>query len=430
MNIPRIPAMSAAAVAVLFFMIGPRLSAASGTAGDTIVLSAPGGLSRAEVRRRTRALTALGRDMFSDPSLSASGKLACASCHAPDHALGPANALSVQFGGADMRQPGLRAVPSLKYVQIVPQFSEHFYDSEDDSDESVDNGPTGGLTWDGRADRGADQARIPLLSPFEMGNESAGNVVDRALRAGYGERLRTIYGADILGDRKALFDGILEAFEVYEQDEATFYPYSSKYDAYLAGKATLSPAEAHGLELFNDPGKGNCAECHISQRGNDGTPPQFTDYGLIALGVPRNLDIPANRDPAYFDLGLCGPLRTDFRGRTDYCGLFRTPSLRNVATRQTFFHNGAFHSLKKAVEFYARRDTNPEQWYPRRADGTVDKFDDLPAAYQANINTDPPFDRHAGDRPALDDKEIDDIVAFLQTLNDGYVAEQGTARLP
>ena len=157
-----------------------------------------------------------------------------------------------------------------------------------------------------------------------------------------------------------------------------------------------------------------------AQRGNDGTPPQFTDYGLIALGVPRNPDIPANKDPAYFDLGLCGPLRTDFRDRPDYCGLFRTPTLRNVALRQTFFHNGVFHSLRQAVEFYVERETDPGRWYPRKPDGSVDKYDDLPQSAQANLNIDPPFDRHAGDTPALSASEIDDIVAFLGTLTDGY----------
>ncbi len=136
--------------------------------------------------------------------------------------------------------------------------------------------------------------------------------------------------------------------------------------------------------------------------------------------MPRNSDIPANADPAWHDLGLCGPLRTDFTDRPDYCGLFRTPTLRNVATRRTFFHNGVFHELRKVVEFYVQRDTNPERWYARNADGTVRKFDDLPAEYHANINTEPPFDRQLGDKPALSDAEIDDVVAFLQTLTDGY----------
>src|ERR1700674_249310 len=64
---------------------------------------------------------------------------------------------------------------------------------------------------------------------------------------------------------------------------------AGKYDDYLAGKAKLTEQEARGLALFNDPAKGNCAHWHISAPGRDGTPPQFTDYGLAALGVPRNM---------------------------------------------------------------------------------------------------------------------------------------------
>ncbi|HEY9344768.1 MAG TPA: cytochrome c peroxidase [Inquilinus sp.] len=379
-----------------------------------------GGLSRAEVRRQAETLTALGRAMFVDPSLSASGKLSCNSCHDPRQGFGPTNALPVQLGGGDMARFGVRAVPSLTYLQAVPPFTEHFFDSEDDSDESVDNGPTGGLTWDGRVDRGADQAAIPLLSDFEMGNAGPDAVVTKALVAGYGDALQRIYGADVLQDRKALYAGILKAFEVYEQDAASFYPYSSKYDAYLAGTATLTPQEARGLDLFNDPDKGNCAECHISQRGNDGTPPQFSDYGQIAIALPRNMQIPANADPAHVDLGVCGPLRTDLKDHPEYCGLFRTPSLRNVALRQTFFHNGVFHTLRDAVAFYVTRETDPGRWYPRNPDGTVRLYDDLPPQYWDNINRDPPFDRHLGDAPALTDAEIDDVVAFLKTLTDGY----------
>ena len=90
--------------------------------------------------------------------------------------------------------------------------------------------------------------------------------------------------------------------------------------------------------------------------------------------------IPANRDPNFYDLGLCGPERTDFKDRGEYCGLFKTPSLRNVAPRKSFFHNGVvFHTLREAVAFYATRDTNPEQWYPRNPDGSIRKYDDLPA---------------------------------------------------
>jgi len=136
--------------------------------------------------------------------------------------------------------------------------------------------------------------------------------------------------------------------------------------------------------------------------------------------VPRNRAIAANADPAFFDLGVCGPLRTDLKDHDDYCGLFRSPSLRNVALRKTFFHNGVIKSLRDAVAFYATRDTDPGRWYPRNADGTVAKFDDLPQRFWPNINNEPPFGRKPGDQPALNDSEIDDIVAFLDTLTDGY----------
>ena len=377
-------------------------------------------MSRAEARRQAERLSALGQVLFFDPSLSGSGRLACSSCHDPAHGFGPANDRAVQLGGGDMHQPGVRAVPSLKYLQAVPPFTEHFHESEDEADESIDNGPTGGLTWDGRVDRGADQARIPLLSDFEMGNRDEADVARRVLAAGHGKEIAAIAGPKAAADPATVYKTALKALEVYQQDYGTFYPYSSKYDAVLAGKAELTPQEARGLELFNAPNKGNCASCHISRRGKDGTPPQFTDYGLIALGVPRDRDIPANKDPAYFDLGLCGPLRTDFLKRDDYCGLFRTPTLRNVALRQTFFHNGAAHSLHDAVRFYVERETRPERWYPRKADGSIDKYDDLPETATANVNMDPPFDRKAGDAPALTPAEIDDVVAFLGTLTDGY----------
>jgi cytochrome c peroxidase len=59
------------------------------------------------------AIASLGQKMFFDPSLSASGKMSCASCHNPAHAYAPANSLAAQLGGPDMRQQGDRAVPSL-----------------------------------------------------------------------------------------------------------------------------------------------------------------------------------------------------------------------------------------------------------------------------------------------------------------------------
>jgi cytochrome c peroxidase len=388
-------------------------------------------LTRAEAARRARQLEDIGSRMFVDPTLSGSGQLACASCHSPRHAFGPPNARATQMGGPRLDRVGLRAVPSLRYLQARPPFTEHFFESDEDGDESLDAGPTGGLTWDGRVNRGRDQARIPLLSPDEMANDNLDRVVEAVSKAPYARQLRQLFGEALFDrdHRDDAFEAIVTALATYEQREAEFYPYSSKFDASLAGEVRLSEQEQRGLRLFEDPAKGNCARCHVSRRSRNGAAPQFTDYGFVALGVPRNTRLPANADPAYYDLGLCGPLRTDLIGKTAYCGRFITPSLRNVAVRHTFFHNGAAHSLRDAVAFYATRDTTPERWYPRDAGGRVRRFDDLPVEYQANVETGPPFGQRPGDPPALTDQEIDDLVAFLGTLTDGVRTRGGETRV-
>jgi cytochrome c peroxidase len=207
--------------------------------------------------------------------------------------------------------------------------------------------------------------------------------------------------------------------ETFQQSAAEFYPYSSKYDAWLRHEAALSAGELRGLAAFNDPAKGNCARCHPSAMRN-GAFPQFTDFGYAAVGAPRNPAIPANADSRYYDLGLCGPLRADLADKTQYCGMFRTPSLRNVAVRRVFFHNGVFHRLEEVVRFYAERDSQPQKWYPRGDNGATLKFDDLPPQYQGNLDKKAPFDRHAGDPPALSEADIKDIVVFLNALTDGY----------
>ena len=362
------------------------------------------------------SLSALGRELFFDVSLSASGTISCAGCHDPAHAYAPANALPVQFAGRDGRTEGLRAVPSLRYLQTLPPFSEHSFENE--GNDSIDAGPTGGRTWDGRADSAHEQARLPLLSEFEMGNASANDVVAR-LRAGRSEaRFRALWGADIFARPNDAFAAAAMALEVYQEEPAEFQPFSSRYDAVLRGSASLSAAEERGRAAFEDPARGNCAICHPSEPKADGAAPLFSDFGFVAIGVPRNKALLANADPGFADLGLCGPLRQDLRMRAEYCGAFRTPSLRNVATRQSFFHNGVVHDLAEAVRFYATRDSEPGRWYGRDGQGRPRRFDDLPERYHGNVNRDAPFGRVAGAAPALSESEIRDIVAFLQTLTD------------
>ncbi|MGB6450906.1 MAG: hypothetical protein WBE92_09155, partial [Steroidobacteraceae bacterium] len=192
-----------------------------------------------------------------------------------------------------------------------------------------------------------------------------------------------------------------------------------RYDEYLRGKGSLTAQELRGLKLFNSADKGNCAECHPSAPGPGGHSPDFTDYRFAALGVPRNAAIPANENTSFYDLGLCGPLRTDLnRESAEYCGFFQTPTLRNVARRSYFFHNGRFTTLDQVLRFYVERDLDPGRWYPRRG-GHAELYDDLPAAYRDNVDrSDPRFDRRPGQTPALTGAEIADVIAFLGTLSD------------
>jgi cytochrome c peroxidase len=372
------------------------------------------------------AMMDIGRALFFDVSLSASGKLACATCHDPGRAFGPPNGSPVQRGGGDHRRSGVRAVPSLKYLQNLPPFTEHYFD--DDGDDSIDQGPAGGRTWDGRSQSAHDQARLPLFSPFEMANAGADAVVAKVQRAGYARQFRDAFGDRIFEDKALAFKALLMALEAYQQSPGEFYPYSSKYDAWLRRETSLSPQELRGLAAFNDPARGNCARCHPSA-GRGGASPQFTDFGYAAIGAPRNKEIPANSDPKYYDLGLCGPLRADLKDKKQYCGLFRAPTLRNVATRRAFFHNGVFHRLRDVIRFYAERDTQPQKWYPLEAGRAALKFDDLPVQYRGNVDMQPPFGGHPGEAPAFEDPDIEDIEAFLNTLTDGFTL-RGAAASP
>lgn len=352
---------------------------------------------------------ALGEKAFHDPSLSSSGRMSCVSCHAAAFGQAAPNALAVQFGGPALDRPGTRAAQPLRYLESSGAF--HFDD---------EGKARGGFFWDGRADSLAAQAGGPLLNPVEMANADKAAVVRKIAGAAWAADFRAVYGADILKDTDRAFDKLGQALQRFQIEDTQLHGYTSKYDEVLRGRAELNAREARGLRLFNDPDKGNCAACHTSAPSPDGHLPLFTDFSYDNLGVPRNPEIPANADPAYFDLGLCqrAELR---RSRPGLCGAFKVPSLRNVTQRQAYFHNGRFKTLREVMTFYVQRDTHPEKWYPRAADGRVRKFDDLPAAYHGNVNTDEaPYDRKPGDAPALDEAEIEDVIAFLGTLSDGW----------
>ncbi len=395
------------------------------------------------------AMAKLGRDIFFDASLSSSGKMSCASCHSPDHAYGPPNDGPVMLGGPDLMQPGMRAVPSLTYLERQPDFSigpdKDGDENRKDLAQQAELGktavrvektatqteqsaanivPQGGLFWDGRADTLQNQAAGPLLDPREMDGGSIDIIAEKLRRAPYAQKFAGLFGPAVFKEARLLVAEATFAVGRYQIEEPSFHSYTSKYDYWLEGRARLSEAEMRGLLLFNDPNKANCAGCHTSQPTRDGRPPLFTDFQYEALGAPRNLALADTRDSNFFDLGVCGPIRTDIADQTQFCGMFKTPTLRNTALRRTFFHNGVFHTLQEVMDFYNFRDTNPDKVYPVGADGKIAKYNDMPEKYHANVDvTDAPFNRRLGDQPAMTAQDESDIIAFLRTLNDGYKPE-------
>ena len=390
------------------------------------------------------AMAKLGREIFFDTSLSSSGKLACASCHSPDHAYGPPNDAPVMLGGPDLTLPGARAVPSLTYLERQPEFSigpdDPFNENVNlaqqseigktavraekiatQTAQSANIVPQGGLFWDGRAHTLQMQASGPLLDPREMDGGSMEIVAEKLRHAPYAGKFSALFGERIFKDTNLLVAEALFAIGRYQIEEPSFHPYTSKYDYWLEGKARLSESEMRGLRLFNDPEKANCAGCHTSQPGPDRFPPLFTDFQYEALGAPRNLALADSKDPNHYDLGVCGPARQDLADQTQFCGMFKTPTLRNTTVRHAFLHNGVFHTLQEVMDFYNFRDTNPEKIYPVASNGQVQKYNDIPTQYHANVDvTDAPFNRHLGETPAMTAQDEADIIAFLGTLKDGY----------
>jgi cytochrome c peroxidase len=387
----------------------------------TIVLAALGS-SRARADQPLSLSAQVGEKIFFDRSLSASGQLACATCHDPAYAYSSPNGLAVQLGGPGMSSPGTRAVPSLRYKDYTPPYA----DVADNPDGVSAPGPGGGLTWDGRAATLADQARIPLLAPNEMANASEADVVNKLQSAAYADLFRAAFGSHVFDSTAQAFQRALDALQAYQLEDDDFHPYTSKFDLYAGNKigGDLTASETRGLHVYLAEDKGNCFACHYDGPGANGSTQLFTDFTYAAIGVPRNPQIPANGDPSYDDMGICSRSDHPLPASAQYCGMFKVPTLRNVAIRKVFFHNGKMRSLREVLRFYNTRDTQPELWYPV-VGGVVQKFDDLPAQYQSNIDTQPPLDgRPAGSQPAMSEQDLVDLEAFLDTLTDADVVNQ------
>jgi cytochrome c peroxidase len=354
-------------------------------------------------------LAAVGGRLFNETTLSASGKLACASCHVEARGHADAQGSFLPLGGADGTRQGLRSSPSARYLDQAGAFG---FDAQ--------GRPHGGLFWDGRANSRIEQARGPLFNSGEMANADAAALAARLGALPYVADLRAAAGLPAAATDDQLVDAAIAALARFQAEDPKFHPFTSKFDAVQDGRASFTAQEQRGLDAFNDPQRGNCASCHDSrpvpiQAGLNRA--LFTNFSYHALGVPRNRS-QATSDPAFFDLGLCGPQRSDLAGHAELCGMFRTPSLRNVALTAPYFHNASFASLEDVVAFYATRDVDPARWYPV-VGGQAQLYNDLPALYRPNVQQGAPF-RRAGQPPAFSAQDGADIVAFLNTLTDGF----------
>src|SRR3984957_19138877 len=235
--------------------IAAGLSACGGGSGDG--QSGSSSSSSPPATTSPSAAAVAGKAIFFDTSLSASGKQSCGTCHVPSHAFTADSVtdhdLPVPLGGPNMDQTGFRNAPSLMYASFTPPFS-------------LDDGPVGGFFRDGRASSLDQQAQQPFVTAFEMANKDAAEVVKRlqnspATLAAF----VAAYGESVFSDPDATLADMGLALAAYETDDDEFHPFSSKYDSWLQGQAQLTAQELSGLNLFNNPVKGNCTACHPSQ---------------------------------------------------------------------------------------------------------------------------------------------------------------------
>jgi cytochrome c peroxidase len=337
----------------------------------------------------------LGKKLFNDTTLSQPNGQSCASCHSPKFAFTDPDQSEPTSAGVLPKRFGFRNAPTVSYATFSPVMQ---YNPEEVSYQ-------GGLFWDGRATNLTDQALQPFLNPLEMHDKDETQVIKAVRAANYAPLFLKVFGKDAL--KKANIDTayaqVATAIAAYE-GTAEVNPFSSKFDAYLAGTAELTAKETLGMNLFN--GKANCSTCHISEVGAFAAAPLFTDFTYENIGVPKNwnnpyLYLPPDLNPDgvnFIDVGLGNTLAP--LGVTGEDGKFKIPTLRNVALTAPYGHNGYFTSLKEIVHFYNTRDV-PSAGFPPAEVPETENLVDL-----GNLG--------------LTDAEEDAIVAFLETLTDGY----------
>ncbi|HWV56060.1 MAG TPA: cytochrome c peroxidase [Longimicrobiales bacterium] len=345
----------------------------------------------------------LGRLLFWDPILSGEMDTACATCHHPDFAYSDGRSLPIGVGGAGLgpdrvdasggRIPVVnRNAPTILNVAFNGLQSRRGRRATGANLAAVDQARAP-MFWDSRVRSLEAQALEPIRAREEMrGDAYAAEVAVDSVVA----RLRAIpeyvalFEAAFPGEgpiTSAQLAGALAAFQ------RTLVALNSPFDRFQAGdREALTPQQRRGLDTFNRVG---CDECHSG--------PLFTDFELHTLGVADNAALAAP------DMGADGRFR------------FRTPSLRNVALTAPYMHSGVFATLEEVLEFYDNgRSENPlvaTGGGQRRGRGSS-------AGTVAQVDGD--FRRIDN----LSNREIADIIAFLESLTDDTFDRTVPASVP
>jgi len=345
-------------------------------------------------------LVDLGTALFFDVTLSRDKTQSCASCHDPAQAFmdwrgSPVGrAASV---GNDMKSLGDRNAPTLAYAALTPVFHRN-----------EDGDYVGGMFWDGREPDLEGQAGGPFLNPIEMQMASKAAVVERLQEHTlFPAAFKELWGDDIFEDVDVAYRRMTEAIAALERTEF-FSPFDSKYDRYLRGEYEPTVEEELGMTLFFSPQFTNCNQCHQLKPFAESEGELFTNYKYFNVATPVNVALrKANGlGPDHLDYGLLENPQVDDPAQA---GKFKTPTLRNVAMTAPYMHNGVFPDLETVVRFYNKfnvrgpaRDINPDTGEPWGAPEIADNIDweKLESA------------------PALDERRIKALVAFMRMLTD------------
>lgn len=267
----------------------------------------------------------LGRVLFYDPTLSASGTTSCATCHQQQHAFTDPEKLSVGFEG----KPVPRNSMSLVNVR--------FY-------------PGGRMFWDERADTLERQVLMPIENEIEMGHDLEKLVAQLEKDALYGPLFRNAFG-----DPRVTEDRIAAALAQFVRSIVSF---GSKYDiGRRQVKNVLQPfpnftdQENYGKEQFF--GRANCASCHLDDATLPLTSAEYQGYvtsfdGQDLLFYPRAPAVNGiDSDVPDVDKGVA-----DHTEKKSDLGRFKVPSLRNIELTAPFMHDGRFRTLDEVIEHY------------------------------------------------------------------------------